>query len=111
MLISGEGAVMAMEFRLLGPLVVRRDGVVVPLPQGKQRALLATLLWHAGQAVSVDELAAARWGATPPPAQVSDHRAGRRTGCVPIRAAVAGRTYGRGRRILARRCGSDYRHC
>jgi DNA-binding SARP family transcriptional activator len=50
--------------------VVRREGVVVPLAQGNQRALLATLLWRAGQAVSVDELAAAMWGETPPPSAV-----------------------------------------
>jgi DNA-binding SARP family transcriptional activator len=44
------------------------------LPQGKQRALLATLLWHAGQVERADELAAAMWGATPPPAAVATIR-------------------------------------
>jgi DNA-binding SARP family transcriptional activator/Tfp pilus assembly protein PilF len=55
-----------MEFCLLGPLVVRRGGVVVPVPRGKQRAVLAALLLNAGRVVSVDDLAETLWGANPP---------------------------------------------
>jgi len=33
-----------MEFKILGPLEVRRDGRVVELPGGKPRAVLAVLL-------------------------------------------------------------------
>ena len=55
------------EFCLLGPLVVRRDGVPVPVPAGKQRAVLAVLLLNAGQVVRLDELAETLWGADPPP--------------------------------------------
>jgi DNA-binding SARP family transcriptional activator/Flp pilus assembly protein TadD len=56
-----------MDFCLLGPLVVRCGGVVLPIPQGKQRAVLAALLLQAGHVVSVDELAEVLWGSAPPP--------------------------------------------
>jgi DNA-binding SARP family transcriptional activator len=46
-----------MEFCLLGPLVVRNGDKVLPIPQGKQRAVLATLLARAGHIVPADELA------------------------------------------------------
>jgi DNA-binding SARP family transcriptional activator len=55
------------EFGLLGPLMVRRGGVAVPVPRGKQRAVLAVLLLNAGQAVPVHELAETLWGSVPPP--------------------------------------------
>jgi DNA-binding SARP family transcriptional activator len=51
-----------MEFGLLGPLVVRRGGVAVAVPPGKQRAVLAALLLKAGRMVAVDELAEVLWG-------------------------------------------------
>jgi DNA-binding SARP family transcriptional activator len=54
------------EFCLLGPLVVRRAGSVVPVPAGKQQVLLAVLLLNAGRLVPVDALAEALWGAEPP---------------------------------------------
>lgn len=56
-----------MEFGLLGPLTVRLDGIPVPVPQGKQRALLASLLLNPGEAMSVDDLALLLWGNCPPP--------------------------------------------
>jgi DNA-binding SARP family transcriptional activator len=56
-----------LEFCLLGPVVVRRDGMDLPVPRGRQRAMLAALLLNAGRAVSVDDLAEALWGPTPPP--------------------------------------------
>ena len=40
------------EFCLLGPLLVRRGGVAVPVTPGKQRAVLAALLLSAGRVVS-----------------------------------------------------------
>ena len=55
-----------MEFWLLGPLVVRRDGATVPVSQGKQRVVLATLMLNANRVVPVDELAEALWGPMPP---------------------------------------------
>jgi DNA-binding SARP family transcriptional activator/Tfp pilus assembly protein PilF len=55
-----------MEFCLLGPLVVRRGAVAVPVPRGKQRAVLAALLLSANKPVYVDDLAEVLWGAEPP---------------------------------------------
>jgi DNA-binding SARP family transcriptional activator/Tfp pilus assembly protein PilF len=54
------------EFCLLGPLVVRRGGVVVPVTAGKQRVVLAALLLSANRVVSLEELNAALWGLAPP---------------------------------------------
>jgi DNA-binding SARP family transcriptional activator len=56
-----------LEFCLLGPVVVRRGGVALPLPRGRQRAVLAVLLLNAGRVVSVGEIAEALWGPAPPP--------------------------------------------
>ena len=53
---------VAMAFGLLGPLTVRVDGVSMPIPQGKQRALLAALLLHAGRTLTADQLADVLWG-------------------------------------------------
>ena len=55
------------EFCLLGPLLVRRGGVTLPVAPGKQRAVLAALLLSADRAVSLDELTEVLWGAAPPP--------------------------------------------
>ncbi|MCT9011734.1 AfsR/SARP family transcriptional regulator [Streptomyces rhizosphaerihabitans] len=58
----------ATEFRLLGPVVVH-DGAtgtgIVPCGP-KQRALLATLVIHAGRRLSVDRLVEELWGERPP---------------------------------------------
>jgi DNA-binding SARP family transcriptional activator len=58
---------VGLEFCLLGPLVVRRHGLAVPVPGGKPRAVLAALLLDAGELVTVDQLAEVLWGADPPP--------------------------------------------
>src|SRR5215831_16818216 len=55
-----------MNFGLLGPLTVCRDGVAVTVPPGKQRIMLAVLLLKAGRVVLLDELAEALWGPHPP---------------------------------------------
>ena len=57
-----------MEFRVLGPLEVWRDGQPLPLRGAKQRALLAILLLHANQIVSTDRLIEDLWGDEPPDA-------------------------------------------
>ena len=44
-----------MEFGLLGPLLVRCGGKVIPVQRGNQRALLATLLLAANR-VTADDL-------------------------------------------------------
>jgi DNA-binding SARP family transcriptional activator len=56
-----------MEYCLLGALVVRRDGVVLPVAAGKQRVVLAVLLLRAGRVTGTDELVEALWGSAPPP--------------------------------------------
>src|SRR5439155_25445159 len=57
----------AVEFGVLGPIEVRRDGRELPLGGRKQRALLALLLLHANEAVSRDRLIDGVWGERPPP--------------------------------------------
>ena len=55
-----------MEFSVLGPLEVRRDGSNVPLGSFKQRSLLAVLLLHATDVVSTKRLIDELWGESPP---------------------------------------------
>jgi DNA-binding SARP family transcriptional activator len=56
-----------MRFRILGPLEVVADGgTPVPLPQLRQRALLAVLLLRVGEVVSADRLLEDLWGEHPP---------------------------------------------
>jgi DNA-binding SARP family transcriptional activator len=57
-----------VEFCLLGPVLVRSSGAVIPVPGGKLRAALAVLLLNQGRAVSMEILAETLWGAEPPPA-------------------------------------------
>src|SRR5271166_2364130 len=56
-----------VEFGLLGPLMVRSAGASVPVPRGKQRALLAALLLNANQMVSPSAVGEILWGYDPPP--------------------------------------------
>ena len=55
-----------MEFRILGPLEVSSDTGDVPLGGAQKRALLAVLLLHANEAVSVDRLVDELWPESPP---------------------------------------------
>src|SRR5437764_4678653 len=55
-----------VEFRILGPLEVVEGGETLQLGGPKQRALLAMLLLHAGEAVSTDRLIEALWSGTAP---------------------------------------------
>ncbi|HYZ46683.1 MAG TPA: winged helix-turn-helix domain-containing protein, partial [Actinomycetota bacterium] len=55
-----------MDFRILGPLEVVQEGRSLPLGAAKQRALLAILVLHANQVVSVDRLIDLLWGEDPP---------------------------------------------
>jgi YVTN family beta-propeller protein len=55
-----------IEFRILGPLEVCDRGQPLELGAGKQRALLALLLLHAGEVVSSDRLIDALWEEPPP---------------------------------------------
>jgi DNA-binding SARP family transcriptional activator/class 3 adenylate cyclase len=55
-----------LDFSILGPLEVRRDGVPVAVGGQKQRALLAALLVRAREVVSTDRLIDDLWGEQPP---------------------------------------------
>jgi DNA-binding SARP family transcriptional activator len=53
-----------VEFGRLGPVDVSDSGRSMPLGGAKQRALLADLLIHANEVVSVDRLIDDLWGET-----------------------------------------------
>lgn len=55
-----------VEFRVLGPLQVVRDGEAVEPGSPKQRALLVDLLVHHGQVVSREQLIDDLWSGSPP---------------------------------------------
>jgi DNA-binding SARP family transcriptional activator len=55
-----------LEFRILGPLEVWKDGEPLQLGSRKQRTALVVLLLSARHVVSIDQLVDALWGATPP---------------------------------------------
>jgi DNA-binding SARP family transcriptional activator len=55
-----------LEFRILGPFEVLRDGAPVALAGQKQRALLAALLLRREDVVSADRLVEDLWGDAPP---------------------------------------------
>ena len=55
-----------MQFRVLGSLEASADGAGVELGSPKQRAVLAILLMHVGEIVSIDRLIDLLWGDRPP---------------------------------------------
>ena len=55
-----------MEFRILGPLEVVRDDESFVLGAAQQRALLAVLVLHRGEVVSIDRLVDELWGERAP---------------------------------------------
>ncbi len=57
---------MVLGFGVLGPLLVLRDGVPVPVSGPKVRALLAALLMRPNTTVSLDRLTELLWGEDPP---------------------------------------------
>jgi YVTN family beta-propeller protein len=60
-----------MDFRILGPLeVAREDGGSIGLEGRQQRVVLAMLLLHANEVVSVDQLIDVLWGERPPTSAV-----------------------------------------
>jgi WD40 repeat protein/DNA-binding SARP family transcriptional activator/energy-coupling factor transporter ATP-binding protein EcfA2 len=67
---------MALDFRILGPLEVAEDGVVLRLGGRMQRAVLAILLLHAGRVVPVEQLVDRLYGDKAPRTgvgQIRDH--------------------------------------
>ncbi len=85
-----------MEFRILGSLeVVAGDRVEAPT-RGKQRTLLAYLLLHANERLSIDRLIDALWGERPPPtaaASLHNNVARLRRALDADRIETAGSTY------------------
>jgi predicted ATPase/DNA-binding SARP family transcriptional activator len=59
--------VSSLEFGLLGPVEILAEGRPLPLKAAKQKTILALLLLHRGEVVSVDRLQEALWGERPPP--------------------------------------------
>ncbi len=57
---------MAVEFRVLGPLELLRDGQPIAVSSAKQRLMLAVLLSHANDVVSVDALVGGLWSSGAP---------------------------------------------
>ncbi|MGH9008267.1 MAG: BTAD domain-containing putative transcriptional regulator [Acidimicrobiia bacterium] len=57
---------MALEYRILGPLEVVRDGRPLRLERPRERALLALLVLSANRVVSADTLAEDLWAGDPP---------------------------------------------
>src|SRR5215218_4407141 len=58
------------EFRVLGPFEVWAEGRSLELKRRKQRSLLALLLLHAGEVVSIDRLIEELWAGKPPKAAI-----------------------------------------
>jgi len=57
---------IAMDYRILGPLDVLDEGRSISPGGSKQRALLAVLLLHANETLSTDRLIDELWGESPP---------------------------------------------
>lgn len=79
-----------VEFRVLGPLEIVRDGEACAVAGAKERAVLAYLLLHAGQAVPADRLIDELWGDEPPDAARNS---------LQVRVSTLRRTLGRDRII------------
>lgn len=54
------------QYRVLGPLEVERDGVLIRIGAPKERALLLTLLLNGGAVVPIDRIVDALWAGEPP---------------------------------------------
>lgn len=55
-----------MDFRILGPLEVNDDGQALTLGAAKQQVVLAALLLHPNEVVSMSRLVDEVWGDAPP---------------------------------------------
>jgi DNA-binding SARP family transcriptional activator len=56
-----------MEFRILGPVEVAGEGLIIDLGGPRERALLARLIVAANHVVGADSLADDLWAGKPPP--------------------------------------------
>ncbi len=64
-----------MDYLLLGPMVVSRDGAPLPIGGLRQRSVLAALLLDADRSVEIDQLIDYVWHDAPPPKPVASLRA------------------------------------
>src|SRR5215471_2437841 len=64
-MVRGESGASVFEFRLLGPLEIRRDGVPLKVSGQRQRALLGLLLLHANEFVSTERIVGELVGSDP----------------------------------------------
>src|SRR3954453_10859102 len=55
-----------LEFRVLGPYTVLRDGQPLPIGGGRRRTFLALLVLHAGRLLSIARIADEIWNGEPP---------------------------------------------
>jgi DNA-binding SARP family transcriptional activator len=62
----GNRMMCGVDFYILGPLHVAMGSRSIPIPSGKQRILLATLLLNANEIVSVEELIDRLWDSAVP---------------------------------------------
>src|SRR4051812_44986262 len=87
---------MPVEFRVLGPLEIRRDGTTVSLRASKQRTFLGALLVNHGRVVSVDRLVDDVWpdGAPAGARHALETQASRLRSLLGDDAAVVARTPG-----------------
>jgi DNA-binding SARP family transcriptional activator len=65
------GGASGLRLSVLGPVTAWRDGVLVPLGPGNQRAVLGLLALHANTALHRQQLIDAVWGDGPPASAVS----------------------------------------
>ena len=63
---------MTAQYKLLGTLEVWHNGALVPVPSGRARVLLASLLLRANEVVSVDELVDRLWEGAPTESEPSE---------------------------------------
>lgn len=96
---GGKAVSGQYEFKILGPLEVRRDGQLVRIGAAKVRLLLAALLAEANQVVTVETLVNRLWGEQPPgrarnTLQNYVLRLRRALGCPPGGAPVHTRPHG-----------------
>jgi predicted ATPase/DNA-binding SARP family transcriptional activator len=73
--VRSGGQSLVVEFGILGPVQVVRDGRVLGLGGPRRRAVLALLLVAGGRVVPAERLADELWGGCPPPGAASTLRA------------------------------------
>ncbi len=70
-----RGDIDNISVRILGPLEIERGGRLIELSGRRERAVLALLLVHAGQSVSLDRMTDDLWEGHPPASAVTTLRA------------------------------------